>query len=116
MHIMNKEPLKINTIYQGHNIDVIKSFPSNFIHCIVTSPPYFNMRGYGTKLQIFGGDPKCDHEWEKFTRKGVSGGKTDHLKRKGKPNMCIIDDQTQGICKKCGGWRGEEGRGNERGG
>ncbi len=66
---------KLDTIYVGNNIDQIRQFPSHFVHCIVTSPPYFNLRDYGTEQQIFGGDPTCDHDWKSFIRKGMSGGK-----------------------------------------
>jgi DNA modification methylase len=30
------------------------------VHCVVTSPPYFSLRDYGTAKWI-GGDPACDH-------------------------------------------------------
>jgi len=32
----------------------------NSVHCIVTSPPYWNLRDYGT-ASWQGGDPTCDH-------------------------------------------------------
>jgi len=108
---MKKKSLKINYIYQGHNLETIKKFPSKIIHCIVTSPPYFNQRHYKTEPQNFGGDPLCNHEWNNFTRKGISGGKnSSKLKRKNEDNFQIVKNQIQGFCTKCGCWKGEEGR------
>jgi DNA modification methylase len=33
------------------------------VHCVVTSPPYFSLRDYGT-ARWMGGDPGCDHAFE----------------------------------------------------
>ena len=39
-------PLKINHIYHGEALDVLKTFPDNVINCCVTSPPYWGLRDY----------------------------------------------------------------------
>ena len=36
-----------NKIYQGNCIDVIKTFPNKSIDCVITSPPYWQLRDYG---------------------------------------------------------------------
>lgn len=100
----------VDKIYQGNNIDIIKKMPPKSINCIVTSPPYFNFRSYDVEPVIFDGDQKCEHVWEEYTRKGVSGGKTPYVSRKGKENLAIVDDEKQAFCKKCGAWRGSLGR------
>ncbi|MFC6743515.1 DNA-methyltransferase [Methylobacterium tardum] len=38
----------------------LRSLPDNSVHCVVTSPPYFGLRDYGTATWD-GGDPLCDH-------------------------------------------------------
>lgn len=38
------------------------------VHCVVTSPPYFGLRDYGTAVWEGGWDPKCEHA------RSVSGG------------------------------------------
>lgn len=43
----------------------IKKIPDKSVQCVVTSPPYFNLRDYETDSLIWGGDPECDHEWGK---------------------------------------------------
>lgn len=41
-----------NKIYEGDALKVLKTFPDNFIDCVVTSPPYYNLRDYETENQI----------------------------------------------------------------
>ena len=41
-----------NTIIQGDCREVLKSLPSESVDCIITSPPYFGLRDYGTNDQI----------------------------------------------------------------
>jgi len=38
--------LKLDHIYIGHCVDILKQLPPNSVHCCVTSPPYWNMRDY----------------------------------------------------------------------
>jgi DNA modification methylase len=47
-------------ILQGDCIDVLKTLPERSVHCVVTSPPYWGLRNYGTATWE-GGDPDCDH-------------------------------------------------------
>lgn len=44
--------MQLNTIYQGNTIDILKRMPSDFVDCIVTSPPYWGLRDYGVDGQI----------------------------------------------------------------
>lgn len=50
-------------IDQGHVLDVLRAIPDESVHCVVTSPPYFGLRFYGTDAQVWGGDPSCSHEY-----------------------------------------------------
>jgi DNA modification methylase len=47
-------------IFRGDCRDVLKTLPNESVHCVVTSPPYFGLRDYGT-AQWEGGDPECEH-------------------------------------------------------
>ena len=38
----------INKIIQGNALEVLRNFPSESIDCIITSPPYYNLRDYNT--------------------------------------------------------------------
>jgi DNA modification methylase len=44
--------VELNRIYQGHCLDVLKTFPNQFINTAVTSPPYWGLRDYGVNGQI----------------------------------------------------------------
>jgi len=84
----------------------LAELPDESVHCVVTSPPYFGLRDYGTATWE-GGDPGCDH-----ARPALGGdGKTSGLNAKyaddgsfnGKqhPRMQQYADQ----CRKCGARR-----------
>ena len=44
--------MKLNQTIQGNCEEVIKTFPNEFVDCVVTSPPYFGLRNYGRDGQI----------------------------------------------------------------
>ena len=39
--------MKVNHIYQGDALEVIKTFPDKSINAVITSPPYWQLRDYG---------------------------------------------------------------------
>ena len=47
-------------LLRGDCLDVLRTLPDGSVHCVVTSPPYWGLRDYGT-AQWRGGDPNCDH-------------------------------------------------------
>ena len=49
-------------ILQGDALTKIKEVSSDSIQTVVTSPPYWGLRDYGTEGQIWGGDENCEHE------------------------------------------------------
>jgi site-specific DNA-methyltransferase (cytosine-N4-specific) len=42
-------------------IDGLREIPDRSVQCVVTSPPYFGLRDYGTAEWEGGNDPACDH-------------------------------------------------------
>jgi len=44
--------LELNKIYQGDALQILKTFPDESIDCVMTSPPYWNLRDYGQKGQL----------------------------------------------------------------
>jgi DNA modification methylase len=44
--------MELNKVYQGHSLDMLKTFPDKFIDTVVTSPPYWGLRDYGVEGQI----------------------------------------------------------------
>jgi hypothetical protein len=47
-------------LYQGDCRAVLAHLPTASVQCVVTSPPYWGLRDYGTATWQ-GGDPDCDH-------------------------------------------------------
>jgi len=37
----------INKIHQGNSLDILKQMPDNSVDCVITSPPYWQLRDYG---------------------------------------------------------------------
>ena len=48
------------TLYQGDALEILRELPSESCDCVVTSPPYWGLRDYGTG-EWEGGDEGCDH-------------------------------------------------------
>lgn len=44
--------MKLNHIYCGDAVQILKDFPNDSIDCCVTSPPYYALRDYGVCNQI----------------------------------------------------------------
>lgn len=97
-----------NKIYNGHAIDVLRTFPSESIDCVITSPPYWGLRNYGDDAStIWDGNPRCDHQWGAYKRPGITGGTNNNInKSKGKANSSIVESSEQSFCIHCGAWRG----------
>jgi DNA modification methylase len=110
----------VDVILQGHALDVLRTLPSESVSCVVTSPPYYFLRSYGTDPVIWDADPDCEHEWNivRVTDPNGSGGKTDFIKNtrsaKGKENISeYVDYKDRAVysnfCPKCNAWKGELG-------
>lgn len=39
--------MELNKIYEGKALDVVKQLPDKSINCVITSPPYWQLRDYG---------------------------------------------------------------------
>ncbi len=47
-------------IKTGDCREILETLPEKSVQCVVTSPPYWGQRDYGT-TEFTGGDPDCDH-------------------------------------------------------
>lgn len=86
------------TILTGDVIEQLRTLPAGSVHCVVTSPPYWGLRDYGTATWE-GGDPECDHKPGNRRRVGATtlGGGTN-----------TTGHQAEGYrsaCGKCGALR-----------
>lgn len=60
-------------ILNGDCLERLKDIPCESVSCIVTSPPYYGLRDYGTGKWV-GGDSKCPHRrMTKFSEKTITG-------------------------------------------
>jgi DNA modification methylase len=59
--------MEVNKIYQEPCLDTLRKMPDNFLDCVITSPPYWQLRDYGYEGQ-WGLEPTFDlyleHLWE----------------------------------------------------
>ena len=39
-------------VFLGDSLAVLRTFPAESVHCVVTSPPYFGLRDYGVAGQM----------------------------------------------------------------
>lgn len=70
-----------DTILNTDALTGLRGLADESVNCIVTSPPYWQLRDYGLQPILFGGDRTCTHEFDEFN-----------------------------VCRLCGGWSGELGR------
>ena len=88
-----------NQIIQGNALSVLRELPSESVDSVITSPPYYGLRDYGT-AKWEGGNGGCDHQIGRNTRggltefqKGNKGGFGDEAIKNGE------------LCPKCGAKR-----------
>ncbi len=67
MQLTNLVVMETNKIYHEPCLDTLKRMPDNFIDCVITSPPYWQLRDYGYPEQ-WGLEPTfqeyLDHLWQ----------------------------------------------------
>ena len=97
-------------ILQGHVVDVLRGLPVECVHCVVSSPPYWGLRTYGTAPQVWGGDGSCPHLWETVTI-ASGNGQVTHPMIAETLNSASATRSPRGStsCVKCGAWKGELG-------
>tara|TARA_R100000654_G_scaffold74199_1_gene108091 strand:- start:1316 stop:2404 length:1089 start_codon:yes stop_codon:yes gene_type:complete len=98
---------KVNIILQGDVINRLKDIEDNTIQCVVTSPPYWGLRDYGTATWI-GGDKDCNHFRDNHVSNSCTTGHNNSQKSGG-----VADSIYKKICKKCGAKRKDEQLGLE---
>jgi len=86
-------------ILQGDCLEVLKTLPECSVQCVVTSPPYYGLRDYGTATWE-GGDADCDHLEPKGSTIGM---KSDTFHGSNTQEAHYI--AYKNTCKKCGAIR-----------
>lgn len=86
-------------IIVGECLEQLKKLPGQSVNCIVTSPPYYGLRDYGTG-QWVGGDPNCPHRRvSKVSDKTITGHAQEGLKGN------VGDAIYKTVCPLCGAVR-----------
>jgi len=89
-------------ILTGNNMEKLREIESESIDCVVSSPPYFGLRDYGT-ASWEGGDPNCDHKYGRNSRGGLTEKQNSNVGSFG--DEAIKHGEK---CKKCGAKRTDE--------
>jgi DNA modification methylase len=85
------------TLYVGDARDVLPRLPSGTVDCVVSSPPFYGLRDYGTG-QWEGGDQDCDHDQRRRERDPDSKQATNS----GSSRDGVAGNAS---CRKCGARR-----------
>ena len=102
------EPIKygVQTILQGNCLDVLKTREAESVQMVCSSPPYYNLRDYGT-AQWVGGDPDCQHNSDEPC--------SDPKMARGlqEANVRVRPGRDHSHCRKCGAARIDQQLGME---
>jgi hypothetical protein len=87
------------------------------VDTVVSSPPFWGLRSYGTFARVWGGSEDCAHSWgdERMVPTGNAPSKKSTLRGTGpRPGEKyeagnVITASTGAYCVLCGAWRGELG-------
>jgi site-specific DNA-methyltransferase (cytosine-N4-specific) len=116
--------MEVNVIHNEPCLETLRRMPDEFIDCVITSPPYYGLRSYGTEPQIWGNHNGCAHEWGKeIVTPGQTGGdgRTSTLNAKKTIDGRFATDchahgddkkfneARSNFCQHCNAWRGELG-------
>ena len=99
--------MKTNHILQGSVFDRLKDIEDESIQCVVTSPPYWGLRDYGT-AEWEGGDSDCNHFRDNHVSNSCTTGHSTSQKSGG-----VSDSIYKKVCKKCGAIRKDKQLGLE---
>src|SRR3990167_9996153 len=124
-----------NTILCGDVLLELQKIPTESIDAIITSPPYWSLRAYGTEPQIWDAKPDCSHVWGsqqlssnlrfrpgKNTTVGNhlnpeiyprtlkhKSSETNHGKETWYKENGAVDEIQSMFCMICNAWKGELG-------
>ncbi|SEP54516.1 DNA-methyltransferase [Amycolatopsis saalfeldensis] len=97
------------TLYTGDATTTLAGLPDRSVDCVVTSPPYWGLRDYGTGTWA-GGDPGCTHL--------AAAGRGSNLPQPKHPRVAYPASAAQRgaapqHCRRCGARREDEQHGLE---
>jgi len=98
-------------IYLGNVYDIVPTLPDNNIDCLISSPPYYNLRNYNIPSVIIGGDKDCTHEWIESNSKADLRfrGKNSYIGKDSDPDTLGNEAVEGAVCKHCDAFFGQLG-------
>jgi DNA modification methylase len=97
-----REIMETNEIIQGDALEQLKLLPDESISCVMTSPPYWALRDYGTAKWEGGNNPECKHLVGRLTRTITDKSKIQQGNIGGYGDESI---KIGGCCPHCGAKR-----------
>lgn len=101
------------TVLHGNALDVLKELPAQSVQCLITSPPYFNLRRYeGVEPSVWGGAVDCHHSWierQFYTEQSMAVSSDEAFHPAGDDNAERLRRarwRTDQVCRDCGAWLG----------
>src|SRR6266545_5562617 len=94
-------------VVQGDALEVLTTLPSNLVHCVVTSPPYWGLRDYHLPPLIWGGQAGCEHIWAQHLAPAANGIVNTEMRGPTlSPNAATRRPTRLDFCSRCRAWRG----------
>jgi len=92
------------TIFEGNCLDILPTLEAESVQMVCTSPPFYNLRDYGT-AKWEGGSPKCDHVQSYNLKRDHNGSHAFGLTRGTEPSRRTSIMRYRDVCGKCGALR-----------
>jgi len=102
-------------LYLGDVIQTLQKLPAKSVHTVITSPPYWGLRDYGTGV-IVGGNSDCEHDFGRVNQdhRGRIGSK-DNTGNAFRNSSRYVEQgrHTSKNCSKCGAIKNDKQLGSE---
>lgn len=107
--------MRVNGVLHLNAIDGFKKLPDKSVDCIMTSPPYWQLRNYPAPAVIWDETQDCNHTFDiKIHKKTIDMTYQERLQKEKGSNSKLAQKVNElvwesGYCTKCGAWKGELG-------
>lgn len=99
-----------NVIVPGDALKILRTLPDACVDMVMTSPPYWALRDYGSPPLIWDGELGCKHDWTDPTATiQHRAGETNPGKEAWYKDAGGANDKGNCFCKGCGAWKGSLG-------
>jgi len=100
-------------VVRANALDYLKQMQDESVDCVVTSPPYYGLRSYEGADTVWGGDPKCEHNFSNsnayFDNLRYRAGSKTSVGNNKKKEIFTGPEVNYAFCERCGAWYGQLG-------